>query len=390
MEAKIKVLHLSTHNEDCGIAKFQEGIVDGLGHQRYVENVFFPISPNKLKQMQGEEFVAALNQLAKQLKDFTILHIQHEYSFFGAGQLQQIVDLAKSLGKKVLFTLHTPPHAHRETTVRPSLVQMIRPRTALHTVRAKRSDERFMTDYITPLLGADMLIATSRESIASFGAYGVPAALMEVVELPVPEVDTSKKSTDITTRLNKQSGDVILSTVGFISETKGIIPAIKSLTFLPKNYKLAIIGGSHPSGQNDAFYDHVCDVIVDLHLQDRVYITGYVASDAERDALVRETDICLYPYNRAYYDYVSSAALTNAISNTVPIVAYKTKTFLEANSVVSFMNFAQSANYYELARSVQAIDSKKSKKLTEKYADIFSVKNQAKKFAAAYRRLLEK
>ncbi len=387
MRKKINVLHLSTHDEDCGIAKFQEGIVNGLVEYD-VNNVFFSISPNVLKKMNNVEFSVALNQLKEQLSGFDVLHIQHEYSFYSPGQLQMIVDLAKGLQKKVLFTLHTPPHAHRQKGSRVSKIKLIRPRTALHQLRSSRSDSQFVADYITPLLGADMLIATSHESINSFGAYGVPESLMEVIELPVPNIDHSNKTTEISKNLNKQSDDIILSTVGFISETKGVIAAIKALGFLPNNYKLAIVGGAHPSGQNDAFYDHVCDIINDRGLRDRVYITGYVAEDGQRDALVRETDISLYPYDKVYYDYVSSAALTNAVANNVPVIAYKTKTFLEANSHVSFISFSASANYYELARSVKALDINKSKQLAKQYAELFSVSNQAKKFAAAYDKLL--
>lgn len=388
MSNKIRVLHVSTHNEDCGIAKFQEGIVDGLKEHVMVENTFFDVSPNSIKKMNDADFAVTINQLKTQLELFDVLHIQHEYSFYAAGQLQAIVNVAKALQRKVIFTLHTPPSAHRQKSRSITKGQLIKPRAVLHHVRSRRADDQFMADYITPLLDADVLVATSHESIVSFSSYGVPSSLIEVVELPVPVVDHSRKTTEISVNLRKTKEDIILSTVGFISETKGIIAAVKSLSFLPSKYKLAIIGGAHPSGQNDAFYDHVCDTIINLGLQDRVYITGYVADDSERDALVRETDISLYPYDRTYYDYVSSAAITNAVANNTPIVAYKTKTFLEANSHVPFITFAVSANYYELARSVKRLDIDKSKRLTKSYAELFSVSNQARKFASTYSRVL--
>jgi len=382
----IKVLHLSTNNEECGIAIYQQNIVDGMGQNHPVENEFFDISPNKLKLMSGTELDAAIDKLLHQLNGFDVLHIQHEYSFYNGNQLQRIVDGAKGVGKKVMFTLHTPPHAHRRGVSR-RLRLTPHPRSWVNAKRAANGDKEFVTTYITPLMSADLLVTTSRASIESFASYGVDPSKMVVVELPVPKVKRGLSTTDITDNLQRRSGDIILSTAGFLSETKGIIPALKALVLLPSNYKLALIGGAHPSGQNDAFYDHVCDVMLDLGLRERVYITGYVQEDDRRDALIRETDICLYPYDRGYYDYVSSAALTNAIANDVPIVAYKTKTFIEMDDAEPFLNFSQSANYYELARTVRSVDIAESIKRTKHYAEKFSVEKQAAKFAELYQQL---
>ena len=387
MKPSISVLHLSTHNEECGIAIFQQNIVDGMGEERAINNVFFDISPNKLKLLKGQDFTSAVSKLVKQLKDFDILHIQHEYSFYFDQQLLEIVRAAKTTHKKIIFTLHTPPHAlgkNMPTIQRPGP----HPRSWVQTYRSKRRRNKFILGHIEPLKLADLLVVTSNAAKQSYASFGIPMDRMVLVELPVPNVDASRSSTEIAKALNKKDGDVILSTVGFIAETKGVLPAIKSLTCLPENYKLAIIGGTHPSGQNDQFFDEACDVIRDLKLQDRVYVTGYIDDDAARDALVREADIALYPYDRKYYNYVSSAALTNAIANGLPIIAYKTDTFLEANSAVPFITFCHSANYYEIARNVKSLDRKKSVELTEQYAETFSVQKQAARFAELYRQLL--
>lgn len=383
MKARIRVLHLSTHNEDCGIAIFQQNIVGAMGDQENIVHTFFSVSPNQLKLLRGNQLDRVLNELFEQLKDFDILHIQHEYSFFNDNQLQRIVHGAKSMKKKVVFTLHTPPHAHRQNQPR-RLRPGVHPRSWLHAWRVAKADRRFIETYIRPLHFADCLIATSRASIESFADYGVPRRLMKVIELPVPNIDASQTSSEVAQKLHKRKGDVLLSMTGFISETKGTVAALKALQYLPQNYKLAIIGGSHPSGQNDIFYDQVADLILALGIKDRVYITGYVKEDAKRDALLRETDICLFPYDHRYYDYVASAALTNAVANRMPVVAYKTRTFLEANETVPFINFSQSANYYELVRTITSIDIQDSIRLTNMYARSYSVETQALLFAKCY------
>jgi glycosyltransferase involved in cell wall biosynthesis len=385
MDSAINVLHLSTHNEECGIAAYQESITDSMGNERPINNVFFDISPNKLKLLKGEKLNQALQQLMLQLKDFDILHIQHEYSFYNDDQLQRVVDGAKAQHKKVLFTLHTPPHARKEHAI--DVAVGLHPRSWVHAFRNKRDKKRFLNNHIEPLKKADLLLVLSQASKDSFEEYGVPVERMKIIELPVPPVDTKTKSTVIAEKLHKKSGDIILSTAGFIAKSKGTKAVLKALAFLPENYKLAIIGGAHHSGLNDKFYDEVSDTIRELSLQDRVYITGYVAEADQRDALLRETDICLYPYDRRYYDYVSSAALNNAIANGLPIVAYKTYTFEEANNVVPFINFCQSPNYYELVRTIQAADLRKSAELTTQYAEMFTIEKQAELVAETYTEL---
>lgn len=388
MAKTIRVLHFSTHDEECGIAIYQQNVVNAMGIHQHIKNEFFGISPNKLKLMSGEELNQALADLISQLKNFDILHIQHEYSFYNADQLERVIAAAKQLHKKVLVTVHTPPSAHRRGM--PLTVSRgLHPRSWLHARRFNKDRETFLATYITPLQKADLIIATSQASIESFQLYGLGPEHMAVIELPVPQVDKSLKSTEVKEKLNRQSGDIILSSTGFLTENKGTLQMLKALSFLPSNYKLAIIGGSHPSGQNDSFYDQVCDTILALGLKDRVYITGYVDSDERRDALLRETDICLYPYDKAYYDYVSSAALTNAIANDLPIVAYKTKTFLEANAHIPLINFTSAAAYYELVRAITTIDRDASVKRSKQYAEAFSVEKQASRFADLYAKLQE-
>src|SRR5690606_14254068 len=141
---------------------------------------------------------------------------------------------------------------------------------------------------------------------------------------PVYQVDTPPKSTRLAKALNKKDGDVILATVGFFHRYKGIAEAVKALKFLPPNYKLAVLGGMKSDSDDVAYYDKVCDLIDALGLHDRVYITGIVPSDDDLNALIREADVCVYPYNGKYYAQVSSGSINLAIANSRPVIAYPT------------------------------------------------------------------
>ncbi len=184
--------------------------------------------------------------------------------------------------------------------------------------------------------------------------------------------------------LNAVDGDVIMCTVGFIHRLKGIDAAIKALPYLPDNYKLAIIGGTNPSSPDADAYDLYADLIRDLGLMDRVFITGYVGSDDELNSLVRECQIAVFPYNNQYYSQVSSAALNIALANGMTTVAYPIATFRELNAVANCLELTSSFNYYELARTVRSASPEWPNKSALQYAATYSYANVGEAVLAVY------
>ncbi len=102
MSINVRVLQFSTHNEDCGIAKYQEQFVDFFSNINEVHAEFFEYSPNQIKGLDSQGQNKVFNILKTKLKDFDVLHIQHELSFFKNNELEKIIGIAKSLGKKDL------------------------------------------------------------------------------------------------------------------------------------------------------------------------------------------------------------------------------------------------------------------------------------------------
>jgi glycosyltransferase involved in cell wall biosynthesis len=383
MSSQIRVLQFSTHDEECGIAKYQEQFIQGMSGTEGFYTEYFPHSPNKTKHMNETEFNDVLRQLIKQMESFDILHIQHELSFFKHYELRKIIDSVKRINKKVIVTVHTAPDAQHRI---PKLGGL-GPRSILHYARSIISSKRFMARYVTPLNEADLILVHNQATANNLHKYGVEEQKMQVIRIPVPKLSFTTQSTEIKQQLDYQKGDIIFCTVGFLSRTKGIDHAVKALSFLPKNYKLAIIGGSHPDGGNEEIYDEISDLIERLSLKERVYITGYVKEDDQLNALIRECDICVYPFHRQYYSFVSSASLNNAIANHKPIIAYKTDTFIEVNQEIDVITFCASANYYELARDLKRLYIKKSERYSEQYARLYSYDKEAADFIHIYRQL---
>ena len=363
----MKVLHFSTHHENCGIGKYQEMFLEAMDDNSEVENVFFETSPNQLRVMNAEQKKEIHTNLANQLRDFDILHIQHEFSFLHSEDFLTISKIAKDLHKKLVITVHTSPSLAYEE---PGL-SGYGPRSIVRYMKMYRRKMQFMNLFTNAVKLADVVVVHNAATLESLVKLGVERSRITTLILPVPHLEHKVKNTTISEKLNRQEHDIIIATTGFLHKFKGIDHAIKALTFLPKNYKLAIIGGMHID-HDPKVYNDLTDLIRDFKLENRVYITGYIQDDATLNAMVRDTDICVYPYDRKYYSNISSASLNNGFANHKPVIAYPTDSFIELNSKVDAMILTGAFAYYELAREIARVDlsaaSEKSKKFSVKYS----------------------
>ena len=375
---KVKVLHFTTHDEECGIAKYQEQFINAMDHLPGVENTVFEYSPNQTKSMTPDEFTAVLQQFSNQIKDFDILHVQHEFSFYSGRELDAVVSEAKRQNKKVIITVHTTLDAGFPTFDMQDLRHI---RTLLSK---KRLSRQLREAHVIPLKKVDLVLTHNTVVEKSLIKRGINKKRILKITMPVPVIPFTKTTKHIANNLHKKSGDIIFATVGFLSETKGMKQAVQALSLLPDNYKLAIIGGSHPSGANDAFIKDLKQYIVDHKLSSRVYITGYIKDDLELNAFVRECDICVYPYDKKYYAGVTSAALNNALANFKPAIAYPTESIKEMNEVMEVVLLCDDFDYHDLVKKIINIDLKKQEKMSEKYARTFSYNGEAKKLIQLY------
>lgn len=384
MAKLIKVLHFTTHDEECGIAKYQEQFLVGMRPLKTIKNTIFPYSPNRTKAMSKEQFAPVLKEFAKTMADYDILHIQHEFSFYSGDELDQIVSEAKRQAKKVLVTVHTsldagfPKYEFRD-------LQRVR-----SLLGKRRLSSRLIKTHVVPIRKADVVFVHNKVVEKSLVKRGVSKKKIHKVTMPVPVVSFDLKTTDITKHLNKKPSDVIYCTVGFLSENKGMKHAVRALQDLPKNYKLAIIGGAHPSGANNAFIEELEALIKEHKLSSRIYTTGYIKDDRKLNALIRECDICVYPYDKKYYAGVTSAALNNSLANFKPPIAYPTESIKEMNAVMPVVTLCRSFEHQALAEKILSIDVATQTEIVKKYAHKFSYDKEAAKFVETYQQILER
>lgn len=384
MSKKVRVLQFSSRSSDsCGVGKYQENFVNSYDDD--IETRFFDTSPYQTRAMNQVELDETIARLKQTLTDYDILHIQHEFGLYSGTEFAQLVEAAKSINKKVVVTVHLSPALAFKFKPRGG----IGPRSVVHALRQKRLHGIFESRHIKPMKQADLLITHNNGTTSSLVNYGIDKDKILQIKHPVLALTKQKYiSTEITEKLNKKQGDTLYATVGFMHKYKGIEDAVRALKFLPETFKLAIIGGMQPISDEVNIYNKITTLIDTLNLKDRVYITGYVEDDDRLNALVREVDICVYPYNNAYYGQVSSGALNLAFANERPVVAYPTDSFKESNDEFEQIVLTSSPAYYELARELKRIDKIKQVTRISQYSEKYSWPELSARLQVAYQQLI--
>jgi glycosyltransferase involved in cell wall biosynthesis len=391
-ENKTRVLHFSPHNEDDGIAKYQEQYLAGMADDTTVQNQFFDITPIQLRAMSSQQHEAAYDELREELDSYDIFHLQHEFGLYVEDDFQRLVATAKDAGKKVVVTVHLSP----DFAIKPVKLGGLGPHSMVSFLRQQRHRNRMYDRHITPFLQADLLIVHNDITAQALIGAGANPDKIQKLPHPVHQFPTPPKSDFVAKRLHKQSGDVIYCTVGMLHKYKGIFDAVRALKFLPSNYKLAIIGGLHPVetdivSETVGIYNKITDLIDALGLHDRVFITGFVKDDDQMNSYIRECDVCVYPYDGVYYANTSSGAVNLGFSNGRPVVAYPTKGFRElAAETDGALVLTDTFAYYELARKLADIDLAKQAKLSNAYATKMAWPVMAKELIKAYHQVAGK
>lgn len=379
-DPEVRVLHFTPHDELCGIAKYQERSLRALAAFPGLRNEVFRWSPYQTRDMDARAFASVIAELRTALADHDVLHLQHEFELFADDQFAQIARSVLAEKKRLVVTVHTSP----STRFHPLKLNKIGPRSILALARDSRDQRRFLKHHGQGFQIADALI--THNAFISEGLRQLGAAPPRIHQLPhpVPTVSRDRTSTTIRDRLGAQRGDTVVAIVGFIHRYKGILDAVQTLRLLPSTYKLAIIGGVHPLNREHGFLDELTQLIARLDLVDRVHITGSVDDDEEMNALIRECDVCVFPYDQVYYANASSDTLSLALANHMPVIAYPTAAFTAVSRSTDAVILCATFSNDDLARELLRIDVRLQWERTAAYASATSWSIQAGALAQLY------
>ncbi|MEO0988370.1 MAG: glycosyltransferase [Cyanobacteria bacterium J06639_14] len=361
----MKVLHLSTWKEVCGIAEYTKNLVqalNGLG----IENEVFPIRRRDMRYMSLEEMEAHFTFFCDQAQGFDVVHIQHEHGFFcGPHPFHNAIPffgrilsrLEKNRGQRIIVTFHTEPvladpNYIRGLPLKDKLLE--RTKAAYLTWKWHRHIGRhFQKKSRQQFQG----IVHSKQSRLKMLESGFAPERLSVIEHGFPVRKRLQHSTEAQTDAKRALGipehAAVMSIFGFVSTYKGYDVAIRALARLPEHCYLIIAGGPHPEA--DPGEKTIQDVLALIeHLEEeeefeishRILVTGFVPFEM-LDTIHMATDICLAPYLPSTIS--ASGALSWALSSGKPTIASKISAFRELNETAQCLLMFQPVAPLELA-----------------------------------------
>jgi glycosyltransferase involved in cell wall biosynthesis len=368
----MKVLHLSTVGL-CGNATYTFNLVeqlDGLG----VTNEVYPIDTKRLKTLDKAGVWAYFQAFCDRAQDFDVVHIQHEFSFFGGsfGMTFSNEIVGRMLNalqdKKVMMSLHASPgvmfKAEYQVSAKP-LDTGPRRRQFYRKVRFKLRQvfsssaikmwRQSVAPHFTPEKGCVALVHNQFTRVDMVDAGSHPSQIrvvnIGVETLPSQEQASHPRAEAVKRYFDLQPGDKVLGTFGFISPNKGHHTVIEALWKLPKSYKLLLVGGPHPSG-DQKYLNHLLSSAYHYEVADRVYVTGHYEYD-ELKHYSDLMDLVIVPYLPPYPG--SSASTSISLSEGKAIMASNIPTFREIKAQVDCIELVEPNSPYEMAQKIRQL-----------------------------------
>lgn len=350
----MKIAQISSWNVPCGIAGYTKGLVNGI-LENGVTCTIIPIEEQKLKYMTKDEIKEYFQSYTRQLIDYDIIHIQHEFSFFAGsyglnGSITNFHSFLKeilNLNKKVFVTFHSEPNFLLESY--PSL-------TGFGKKILKKLEWKYYISSLFNFKNKLNAIVHTKKTRRIFIDSGFAKNSVHIIKQGVPFSHNLYKINNLDKiALKKKLGfpddAIILSMFGFISTYKGYKTALEALKTLPKNYYLVITGTSHPNSTDLALDGIVKFINRYQRMSSRIKLTGYLEFEDLR-SYYDITDFCLAPYEPNTV-LSSSAALTWALSSGKPVIASKIASFEELNEEANCLHLFTPGAAGELAYTIQ-------------------------------------
>lgn len=348
----MKIAFISSWNEKCGIAGYTSDLITSLSRSGFDSQAFRP----PIEIMRDENTPTHLKikeiiKFAKSLPNFDIIHIQHEFSFFGKSELESnlvLRGLIKNLPKKsrIFVTLHTINQGG------------IKLKTLLSN--NFRNLKQYTKETINNSIWRSIIrsrkitIITHNQRGANILAMiGIPKTDILTIPLgsnPPPKHKISQL--EAKQKLGYNDNDILIATFGFIADYKGGAISAWAVNLLPDNFKLAVVGGRHPSNTTDNTIENILSIASNASNNNKIRVTGFLEGD-QVDLYRIACDIIVAPYKEVGLS--SSAAITWAISSNKPIIASNIKAFSEINSKYQCLFIVGQNAPHELAWAINNV-----------------------------------
>ena len=351
-----RILHLSTWNVPFGIATYCGNLVAALDRQGIQSDVY-PLFPHAWNSYLQSDIRRMRDEILERARAADLVHVQHEHGLFGvalgargaAKNFGRILAGLLGSGKPVVTTFHTAPLLGKRHEGFGALLDLLK---RFGRDRAWRTR---VAGQFTASAGRALAIVHSATTRHALVQSGFPEESVRVVAHGcLPPRDPGVDAAAAKEALGLAPTDTLLTIFGFIGRYKGHDVALRALTHLPPEFRLAICGGAHPESK-DSFFNGLLRQVDRLKLHDRVTITGWL-SPADADRYYAATDICLAPY-RPESGLSASGAITWALSSGRPVVASKIDAFLAIQREANCMLMTTPEQPKEMAWAVRSLAS---------------------------------
>ena len=369
----LRIGYVSTYPpRACGLATFTRDLAQALIVRRRVQrtvivpvedNLAFGSNGNVIHQHDRASYAVAAGLLNESNVD--VVSIQHEFGIFGGDWGDYVLDLCRNLEAPFITTFHSvvrnPNESAREIV---------------------REISHLSRNVVVTLYSAKKLLMDQ---------YGVAGEKIKVIPHGAWVPDQKRRSY---ARQHLQLRNrIVLATTGLINPGKGIEHAIKSLSYLVKdwpNILYLVIGKTHPEvrkREGEAYRNKLAALAKQLKLEPNVrFVNDYLPED-DLSLYMQATDVYIAPYIGR--DQVSSGTITFALTHGKAVVSTPT-VFVEevlSNSRGLLCDFGDE---YSIAKCVRRVlkDSKLRRKLEAnayKYGQELAWGNVADQYANLFR-----
>jgi glycosyltransferase involved in cell wall biosynthesis len=366
----MRILHLTTWRQRCGIADFAESIVTHLARQK-IENEVFPLNTAALRYATTAELRSDYDRALRMAGDFDLVHIQHEFGFFaGSGGLFEsianfgyVLSGLKAANRPAVVTFHGEPTFSGLVPAGPtggtggaavlqSVLGKLRTRRIIH--KLERLWERQVASHFDGRPGSFRgLVHTPRTRLGVIRS-GLAPQCVSVMPMGHSLRDPAFLTADRTAakaQLGLSAESILLTIFGFVTEYKGHLLAVQALKKLPPQYHLAIVGGPNLANSSDTTLNSILETWAGEDPR-RLTITGFVPRETI-DLYHAATDICLAPFLPG--NIAGSASATWAFTSGKPTIATNIPAFAEIQQAVDCLLLCTPNAVYELAWHIQQL-----------------------------------
>lgn len=397
----IKVLHYSTYQIQCGIATFFQDFIKGLQQNGVVQHVVVPV--NYTYQKYSRNLFQYLDKFIQEAQNhhYDLISIQYEYGLFSCKTPITPKQIHKYLPDSSCFKPDTNTEIVYGLLRMDYLVGHLL-QNSCNVLITWHTDFQIIFDNVVaswqqiPLLRyfADPnlhIVVLNDNMLQTLAKYQVPAENVQAILHPVPNNIFAADPhiiRDIRRRYGLETTDVILGSFGFIAPRKGNLNVLKALQYLPSNYKYLMVGGRHPNDTNDTYHNELQDFISQHHLEQRVFITGFIEEEQLANYL-KIIDIATYLYDAKLK--FASGSINQALLYQIPALTSVTAAFKYIEHQYHCLETIQNANDGQVvAQAIRSLWENPQKLATMRQrCREFCSQNTFKNFAGHLLRLVE-